>query len=48
MGHVFKGILKTVGVVVHRVDAPFIPLPVMACVPDPVQHRISHQHIRGL
>ena len=32
-GHAY---MDEVCVVVHRIDAPLIPLPVMGCVPDPV------------
>ena len=35
-----------VGVVIHRVDAPLVPGPVMARVDDPVHYRVAEKHVR--
>ena len=39
------GVALAVGVVVHRINAPFVTRAVMACVLDPVEERITEHHI---
>ena len=45
MGDPLQSVLQGVGEVVHGVDAPFIPLPVVVHVVDPIEHRVAHIEI---
>ena len=42
MGDPLEGVGQAMGEIVHRVDAPVIPGPVMVCPHDPVDHRVAH------
>ena len=46
MGDSFQRIALPVGPVVHRVDAPLITGSMMMRMPDPIEQRVAHQHIR--
>ena len=45
MGDALHGVLNGMGKIVHRIDAPFVPLAVVLHVVDPVNHRIPHVEI---
>ena len=45
MGHTLDGVAEPVGEVVHRVDAPVIAGPLVAVMPDSVDHRVPHVDI---
>ena len=45
MRDILYGVALSVGVVVHRINAPFVTRTVMACVLDPVEERITEHHI---
>ena len=47
MRDVLYGVALTVGVVVHRVDAPLVPCPVVGCVLDSVENRVAEHHVRA-
>jgi len=46
MSDVLDRVLEAVRVVVHRVDAPVVAVPVVMLVPDTEQQRIAHEHVR--
>src|SRR5690349_4759687 len=45
MCYLLDRIALSMGKIIHRVNAPFIPGPVMMCVLDTVKNWIPHQHI---
>ena len=47
MRDVLYGVALTVGVVVHRINAPLVPCPVVGCVLDSVENRIAEHHVRA-
>ncbi len=42
VGDALHGVLDGVGEVIHGIDAPLVPLPVMVHMVDPVDHRVTH------
>ena len=47
MSDVLERVLEAVCIVVQRVDAPVVALPVVVLMPDAVEHRVPHQHVRS-
>jgi len=47
MRDAFDRVRQAVRIVIHWVDTPFIPCPVMAFVFDAVDDRVAHIQIRG-
>src|SRR5262249_35754830 len=46
MSHPFESVLQGMSVVIHRVDDPLVPGPMMVRVADPIEQGIAHQQIR--
>ena len=42
VGNPLNGVAKTMGVVIHRIDAPLVSGPVVGDLENPVQNRIPH------
>ena len=47
VGDALQGVLNGVGEVVHGVDAPLVPLPVVVHVVDAVEDRVPHVEVAG-
>ena len=47
MGDALQSVLNGVGEIVHGVDAPLVPLPVMVHMADAVDHRVAHVEVAG-
>ncbi len=46
MSDVLKAVRLAMGIVVHRIDAPFVPGPVMRGMYDSVHQRVAEKHVR--
>jgi len=45
MGDFFEGVLDGMGIVVHRIDAPFVAGVGMRSVQNPIEHRVAHVQV---
>src|SRR5689334_21177323 len=46
MSNSLNGVGKTMGIIVHRINAPLIPGSMVSRFPNPIQSRIAHMDIR--
>ena len=46
MGDVLNAVALSVGIVIHRIDAPFVSGAVMRGMDNPVHQRVTEKHVR--